>query len=100
MFAQQMVIGAAHLFAGRWAEAFSWAEKSIRERPNFFVGHCLAAASGALAGKLAEAEKALERARQLNPHLRISNLKDLQPFRQAEHLSRLAEGLRMIGLPE
>jgi adenylate cyclase len=100
MFAQQMVIAAAHLFAGHWDEAFLWAEKSIRERPNFFAGHCLAAASGAFAGKMAEARKALERARLLDPELRLSNLKDLQPFRQAEHLARLGEGLTMAGLPE
>lgn len=100
MFAMQIVIAAAHLFAGRSDEAFSWAEKSIQERPNFFVGQCLAAASGALAGKLSEAQKALERASQLNPVLRISNLKDSQPFRQAEHVARLAEGLRIAGLPE
>jgi adenylate cyclase len=40
------------------------------------------------------------RLRQLNPALRISNLKDMQPFRRPEHLTRLAEGLRIAGLPE
>jgi adenylate cyclase len=58
------------------------------------------AASGALIGKPPAAEKALERARQLNPALRISNLKDLQPFRRPEHLTKLAEGLRLARLPE
>jgi hypothetical protein len=100
MFALDMIIAVAHLFAGRAEEAFSWAEKAIQERPNFFVGQCVAAASGALAGKIPEAQKAMERARRLNPALRISNLKDLQPFRRPEHLIKLAKGLRIAGLPE
>jgi TolB-like protein/tetratricopeptide (TPR) repeat protein len=100
MFAMEIVIAAAHLFAGRPDQAFSWAAKAIQERPNFFVGTCIAAASGALAGKLAQAEKAMMRLRQLNPALRISNLKDMQPFRRPEHLTKLADGLRMAGLPE
>jgi TolB-like protein len=100
MFALEIVIAAAHLFAGRPEEAFSWAEKAIQERPNFFVGQCVVAASGALAGKIPDAQKAMERARRLNPALRISNLKDLQPFRRSEHVTKLAEGLRIAGLPE
>jgi tetratricopeptide (TPR) repeat protein len=100
MFAMEIVIAVAHLFAGHPDEAFLWAEKAVQERPNFFVGQCVVAASGALAGKLSDAEKAMERARRLNPALRISNLKELQPFRRPEHLTRLAEGLRIVGLPE
>jgi adenylate cyclase len=100
MFAMEIAVAVAHLFAGRPDKAFLCAEKAIQERPNFFVGQCVVAASGALVGKLPTAEKALERARQLNPALRISNLKDLQPFRLPEHLTKLAEGLRLAGLPE
>jgi TolB-like protein len=100
MFAMEIAIAAAHLFAGRPGEAFSWAEKATQERPNFFVGHCMVAASGALSAKSSEAENALNRARQLNPALRISNLEELQPFRRPEHLTMLADGLRRLGLPE
>lgn len=47
------------------------------------------------------ADKALVRLRQLNPALRVSNLKDvLSPYRRAEDLSRYEEGLRRAGLPE
>jgi hypothetical protein len=40
------------------------------------------------------------RARQLDPSLRTSNLQILFPFRRPEDLARLAEGLRLAGLPE
>jgi hypothetical protein len=42
----------------------------------------------------------MARLRQLDPTLRISNLKDvLGPYRP-EDLAKLAEGLRLAGLPE
>jgi hypothetical protein len=45
--------------------------------------------------------KAMARLRQLNPALRISNLKDvLDPYQHAEDLTRYSEGLRRAGLPE
>jgi len=100
IYAMQFTAAAAHFFAGRPNEALSWAEKAMQQQSNFFVATCIAAASGALAGKLAQAEKAMMRLHQLNPTLRISNLKDMQPFRRPEHLTKLAEGLRIAGLPE
>jgi tetratricopeptide (TPR) repeat protein len=100
MFAMEIVIALAHLFSDRFDQALSWAEKAVRERSNFFVGMCVAAASAALSGKPAQAEKAMVRVRELNPALRISNLKEMQPFRRPEHLARLSEGLRKAGLPE
>jgi hypothetical protein len=54
-----------------------------------------------MAGRLDEAHKAVARLRQLNPKVRVSNLKDfLGPYRRAEDLSRYEEGLRRAGLPE
>jgi len=60
----------------------------------------VATASAALAGRVPEAEKAMTRLRQLNPALRLSNLKDLLPFRRPEDFDRWSMGLRKAGLPE
>jgi hypothetical protein len=73
---------------------------AVREQPNHFIAAGVAAASGALAGRSADAQKAMERLRQLDPALRLSNLKDLFPLRRSEDFARWAEGLRMAGLPE
>ncbi len=51
-------------------------------------------------GSLPEAEKAMARLRQLNPALRLSNLKELLPIRRPQDFDRWAEGLRKAGLPE
>jgi hypothetical protein len=44
--------------------------------------------------------KAMARLRQLNPALRVSNLKDLVGPWRADDLARYEEGLRQAGLPE
>ena len=99
-FGMRIAMAEGHFVAGRYEEALSWAEAAVREQPNFFVGTCVAAAGAALAGRQAEAEKAMTRLRQLNPALRMSNLRDLLPFRRPEDFDRWAEGLRKAGLPE
>ena len=99
-FAMRAAVAWGHLIAGRHDEAFSWAEAALREQSNFFIAICVAAASGALAGRLAEAEKAMARLRQINPALRLSNLKELLPLLRREDFDRWAEGLRKAGLPE
>ena len=100
IFNMHMGTAAGHFFAGRYAEAFSWAETSVREQPNYILPTSMAAASGALAGRLAEAEKAMARLRQLEPTLRLSNCTDLIPLRRPEDFARWTDGLRRAGLPE
>jgi adenylate cyclase len=54
-----------------------------------------------MAGRPEQAHKAMTRLRQLNPALRLSNLRNLlSPYRRAEDLLRYEEGLRKAGLPE
>jgi len=100
VYNMQAAIASAHFIAGRYTEASSWAESAAREQPNHLIATCIVAASGALAGRLTEAREAVARLSQLEPKLRISNLKDLVPLRRSEDLARLAEGLRKAGLPD
>jgi TolB-like protein/class 3 adenylate cyclase len=91
----------AHFLLGRYDDAASWATMALQDNPDHQTGLRIAAASNAMAGRPEQAHKAMARLRQLNPALRISNLKDvLPPIRRAEDLSRLEEGLRQAGLPE
>jgi adenylate cyclase len=99
IFSMQAATAYAHFFAGRYAEALSWAEAAVQEQPNFLLSTCVAAASAALVGQPAEAQKAMAHLRKLNPALRISNLKDWIPLRRAEDVARYVEGLRKAGLP-
>jgi TolB-like protein/Tfp pilus assembly protein PilF len=101
IFNMHAATASAHFYAGRYAEASSWAEAAARGQPNHLMAACVAAASGALAGRLAEAQKALAHLRQLDPALRISNLEAvMSPFRRPEVRARYVDGLRKAGLPE
>jgi TolB-like protein/tetratricopeptide (TPR) repeat protein len=96
----QTAAACAHFFNGRYAEAWSWAETAMRDRPDYAFPNCIGAASGALAGKPAEARLAMTRLRELMPNLRISNLNEFFPLRRPEDLANFADGLRKAGLPE
>ena len=95
-----MWIAFAHLFAGRYDDASSWAEKALGDKPDYHPALRIAAASHALAGRLKEAQNAIARSRRLDSTPHISNLKNQIPLRRPEDLARYAEGLRKAGLPE
>jgi TolB-like protein/tetratricopeptide (TPR) repeat protein len=100
MHLMQSGVAHGHFFVGRYDEASVWAAKALRENPILLSAGRIAAASHALAGHLEPAQQALARMREIDPALRIHNLKDvLGPYRQ-EDLARLAEGLRKAGLAE
>jgi TolB-like protein/class 3 adenylate cyclase len=91
----------AHFFLGRYDEAASWAAMALQDHPDYQPGLRIAAASNAMAGRPEQAHQAMARLLQLNAALRVSNFKDIRgPFRRAEDLLRLEEGLRRAGLPE
>jgi TolB-like protein len=98
--AMQAGTALAHLLAGRYDEASSWAEKALWEQTNYMTTIRIAAASNALAGRLAEAQKIMARLRELDPALRVSNVKHWAQFRRPGDLARFEDGLRKAGLPE
>ena len=100
LFLMKVGTAFAHMLADRFDEASSWAEGAFREEPNYHPTAIITAASNALAGRLKEAGHAMERLRQIDPTLRISNLKDRHPIRRPDDLTKFVEGLRKAGLPE
>ena len=100
MYRMQAGMAAAHLFAGRFNAASSWADKAFTNLPSFSMAVSVIAASHALADRPEQARRALEHLRQLDPTLRISRIQDRLPIRRAEDLALFASGLRKAGLPE
>jgi adenylate cyclase len=90
----------AHLCAGRYDDAVSWAERALGEAPNYAPALRAFAAANALAGRLEPAQNAIARMRELDSAYRISDVKDRFPFRRPEDVARYEEGLRRAGLPE
>jgi len=101
LFVWQFTTALAHLCAGRYDDAVIWGERALREQPLYPAAMRITAASHALARRLAEAQKLVERLRQIDPLLRMSNLGDsMPPFRRPEDRARYIEGIRLAGLPE
>jgi len=91
----------AHFFAGRHDEAVSWAKMELRDQPDRHSALRIGAASCALAGLDEEAKRLIARLLEIDPALRISNLKSvLGPYRQPECLAKYTDALRKAGLPE
>src|SRR6201987_345692 len=67
LYRMQAGLAAAHLFAGRFDAAWSWAEKSLRELPSFLLGVSVIAARQVLAGRPDEAQAAMEHLREAGP---------------------------------
>ena len=93
-------IAMAHLFAGRYDAATTWAEDSYTDLPSFLMTVSIIAASRALSGRLAEAREAMAQLRKLDPALRITNLREWLPINRDDNFAVFAEGLRKAGLPE
>jgi TolB-like protein len=98
IFRAQGGMAYAHFFADHFDEAYSWAQKSILEQPNYRPAIRVAAASAALAGRSDDADKAIRRLRQLDPTLRQSNLSALLPLRRPSDAAKFSEGLAKAGL--
>jgi adenylate cyclase len=90
----------AHLLAGRYDEASALGKKACHERPNFLAAIRVAAVSNAFAGRVDRARAYVGRALELDPDLRISNLKDRFGRLRPQDFAVYVEGLRKAGLPE
>jgi len=90
----------AHFHLDNYDEALSQTKQALQANPNVTPALRVSAAAYALAGRIQEAQKMMSRLREIDPELRVSNLKDLTPLRRPEDMARFAEGLRKAGLPE
>jgi tetratricopeptide (TPR) repeat protein len=100
LYSMQTAMALAHFIGGDYDTALSWTDKASREDPNFLPTFRIAATSAGLAGRLAEAKRAIARMLQIDPTSRISNLREHVPLERPQDLARYAEGLRLAGLPE
>jgi TolB-like protein/class 3 adenylate cyclase/tetratricopeptide (TPR) repeat protein len=100
MFFVENIAALAHFLVGRYDEAWQLAERACRKQPYFLGSIRVAAAGNAAAGRLDHARKWITRALQLDPELRVSNLKDRVSWFRPEDFTKYVEALRKAGLPE
>ena len=99
MARMQAGMALAHMLAGRFEVACSWAEKACRELPGFVVAWAILAASYALAERMDAAARTVTRLCELDPTVRMSNFSWV-PFRRPQDIEMFTAGLRKAGLPE
>lgn len=97
-----MKTGTAHcyFFLSQYHEAANWAALAFQEAAENQAVLRITAASHMLAGRAETAREAMARLRQLNPTLRVANLKEVLGPYGREDLARYEEAMRRAGLPE
>jgi len=100
MFFMQTYSAMAHFLAGRHDEASLLGEKACQDRPNFLPALRVSTVSNVFAGRLDQARVYIARALELDPDLRISNLKDRFGPMRPEDFAKYVEALGKVGLPE
>ena len=90
----------AHLCAGRYAEAATWAERSLGHKADQLPSLAFSAAADSHLGHHERARATMGRLLQIEPRMCIRTVKSLGPSWRPEHFARFAEGLRQAGLPE
>jgi tetratricopeptide (TPR) repeat protein len=100
MYSMQTGMACAQFSAGRSDEAALWADRALRENPVWHPALITAAASHAVAGRIAHAQMLIARSRELDPAFSISRFADTIPLARPEDLARFAEGFRKAGLPD
>jgi TolB-like protein len=93
-------IAFAHFLAGHHDEAKTWVDRALRTQPNYLPAVRVAIVNNVWIGRIEEAKRLMIQIRELDPALRISNLKEVIPLRQPEHFARYEEGMRKAGMPE
>jgi adenylate cyclase len=91
----------AHLMAGRYDEAISWASTVLQLQPNLGVTPRVAIAAHALAGRLDKAREASAAHMKIEPETRISTIRETYLRRVTpQAFEILTDGLRKAGFPE
>jgi tetratricopeptide (TPR) repeat protein len=92
--------GVAILFRRSGAWPIEWSQKALAQNPRYVVAIRLLAANYA---RLEQPDKAMERVQQLlkgEPALTISKQRSRMMFMDEKVWNKLADGLRLAGLPD
>jgi tetratricopeptide (TPR) repeat protein len=102
MFTTQGQMAISHFFCGRYDEAISWAETSLRARPNHLNALRILMAAHALTGRIDAARQTWATYQPLDPMATLSNLPYGTTFGpvESEGVRKLIEGLRLAGMTE
>jgi adenylate cyclase len=99
-FEAHFALGQVRFRQRRYAEAATYFAKGAQANPRFSTLYAHQAAALAMAGRLNEGKLAARRLLELEPSFSIQHLVSRVRFALPELLDGLAEGYRIVGLPE
>jgi tetratricopeptide (TPR) repeat protein len=94
------VIGLAHFHAGHFEEAESYLRKALVQNSRFATALRILAASLANLGRRDEAAAVVQELLKIDPQLTISKFRTRSIFLAESVRTRVADALRLAGLPE
>jgi TolB-like protein/class 3 adenylate cyclase len=94
------LLALALLFKHRTEEAVEWGEAAIRDSPRYTPAWRAVIAGHALAGRLALAEEAVRRIREVETDASIAGFLGYTPYQRREDLDLIVAALRLAGYPE
>jgi adenylate cyclase len=92
--------GAACLLLGRYDEGAAFVRRLLLLSPNDIRGLFILTGCALFGGKPADAEQTVARIKQLFPHFRSSQLRQVYRVRKPEHMAIVERTIARIGLPE
>jgi TolB-like protein/Tfp pilus assembly protein PilF len=92
-------LAAAHYMAGRYGQAVTTIKQALEQRPNITLGHRMLCASLAQSGRIAEAQAAMAKLRELQPNVTASWIRESVPYTD-KVMGHFLEGMRKAGVPE
>jgi adenylate cyclase len=100
IYLAQNGMAAAYLLSGQYEDGFLWAKIAVQEKPNFVLAHINMMVCHAMAGRVEEARQAWAVARQIDPTLNISTVRNRWQFTRSNDFQFYEEALRIAGMPE
>jgi adenylate cyclase len=97
-----LLTGIAHIrmAQGRYDEAVEVATRSLALNDGYDATYWMLIAGNALAGRMAEAKRALEGLNAISPGVTLSQIRRGQAARDPRRIEVLIEGMRLAGMPE
>ena len=99
-FVYELVLGASKLARGRFDEALSWAETSLRSNVMHVPTYRLRVLALALAGRDGEAREAAVELLRVCPHFSVDAFMRGYPGREQPHAAAYRQALRSANLPD
>jgi prepilin-type processing-associated H-X9-DG protein len=90
----------AHYTNGSYDAAVDWGARAVREAPKYTASLRFMIASLVANGQISTAREVGQELLKLQPEFRVSSVRERHPYRDAARRNRIADELRLAGLPE